>query len=100
MSGITDIAVLATELAHAVEITMSVEASPTSRREAYDACDRFKETSPLCAEVGLYLAASSHHSPIARHFGLQLMEHTVKYRWTQISQTEKIFIKVSDAIFI
>lgn len=29
-----------------------------------------------------------------RHFGLQLMEHTVKYRWTQISHQEKIFIKV------
>lgn len=27
------------------------------------------------------------------HFGLQLMEHCVKYRWNQLSQQEKLFIK-------
>lgn len=92
--AIGNVSALAAELARAVEITMSLEASQAARREAYDACDRFKETSPLCAEVGLYLVANVNHSPVARHFGLQLMEHTVKYRWNQISQTEKIFIKV------
>ncbi|KAI4464063.1 exportin 1/5 [Holotrichia oblita] len=63
------------------------------RHKAYTACESFKETSPLEVEAGLYLAAGTQHSLVARHFGLQLMEHTVKYRWTQISQQEKIFIK-------
>ncbi|KAJ8972526.1 hypothetical protein NQ317_013841 [Molorchus minor] len=88
-----DVAALAADLARAVELTMSTGASQSDRLRAYQACESFKETSPLCAEAGLYLAAGTHHSLISRHFGLQLMEHTVKYRWTQISQQEKIFIK-------
>ena len=87
-------AALAADLARAVELTMSTGASQTDRLKAYNACESFKETSPLCAQAGLYLAAGTQHSLISRHFGLQLMEHTVKYRWTQISQQEKIFIKV------
>lgn len=93
MSG-PDVAALAADLARAVELTMNPAASQQDRLRAYQACESFKDTSPLCAEAGLYLAASTQNSPIARHFGLQLMEHTVKYRWTQISQQEKLFIKV------
>lgn len=89
-----DVAALAADLARAVELTMSVNASQADRLKAYNACESFKDTSPLCAEAGLYLAAGTQHSLVARHFGLQLMEHTVKYRWTQISQQEKLFIKV------
>lgn len=50
--------------------------------------------SPFCAQAGLYLASGPFSSNI-RHFGLQLMEHTVKFKWNCISQQEKIFIKVS-----
>lgn len=88
-----DVAALAADLARAVELAMSAEASHSDRHTAYNACESFKETSPLCAEAGLYLAAGTQHSLTSRHFGLQLMEHTVKYRWTQISQQEKLFIK-------
>ncbi|XP_074025850.1 exportin-5-like protein Ranbp21 isoform X2 [Leptinotarsa decemlineata] len=88
-----DVAALAADLARAVDLTLSDGASQQDRMRAYQACESFKETSPLCAEAGLYLAAGIQHSPISRHFGLQLMEHTVKYRWTQISQQEKLFIK-------
>lgn len=48
--------------------------------------------SPYCAQAGLYLA-SGPFNPNVRHFGLQLMEHTVKFKWSCISQEEKIFIK-------
>ncbi|KAL1506020.1 hypothetical protein ABEB36_005457 [Hypothenemus hampei] len=92
MAG-TDVAALAADLARAVELTMNPNVSQTDRLKAYQACESFKETSPLCAEAGLFLAANTQNSPISRHFGLQLMEHTVKYRWTQISQQEKLFIK-------
>lgn len=50
--------------------------------------------SPFCAQAGLYLASGPFSANI-RHFGLQLMEHTVKFKWNCISQEEKIFIKVS-----
>ncbi|KAL3265609.1 hypothetical protein HHI36_009813 [Cryptolaemus montrouzieri] len=88
-----DVVALAADLARAVELAMSTEASHSDRHTAYNACESFKETSPLCAEAGLYLAAGTQHSLTSRHFGLQLMEHMVKYRWTQISQQEKLFIK-------
>lgn len=88
-----DVAAIAADLARAVELTMSPTALQNDRLKAYNACESFKETSPLCAEAGLFLAAGTQNSIISRHFGLQLMEHTVKYRWTQISQQEKIFIK-------
>lgn len=99
MSG-TEVTLLAEELARAVELTMSSSASQIARHEAYTACERFKETSPLCAQAGLYLAAAEQYSTVVRHFGLQLMEHTVKYRWTHISQQEKVFIKVNRSIAV
>ena len=57
--------------------------------------------SPFCAQAGLYLASGPFSSNI-RHFGLQLMEHTVKFKWNCISQQEKLFIKVSvyDDVFV
>lgn len=48
--------------------------------------------SPLCAQAGFYLVTNQ-FSPIVKHFGLQLMEHTVKINWNNISQQEKVFIK-------
>lgn len=90
----TDVPALAADLARAVELTMSSSASQSDRLKAYNACESFKETSPLCAEAGLYLAAGTQYTLVSRHFGLQLMEHTVKYRWNHISQQEKLFIKV------
>lgn len=56
--------------------------------------NRFKDMSPFCAQAGLYLASGPFSANI-RHFGLQLMEHTVKFKWNCISQEEKIFIKVN-----
>lgn len=92
--GAGDVAQISAELARVVEVMMSPTVPQQQRLEVYNACERFKETSPLCAQCGLYLAQKSlNHSSIVRHFGLQLMEHCVKYRWTQISQSEKIFIK-------
>lgn len=86
------ISALANELAVAVEVTMNPQASQQSRMEAYVACEKFKEISPLCAQAGLYLVTNQ-FSTIVKHFGLQLMEHQVKFNWNKISQDEKIFIK-------
>lgn len=83
---------LANELAHAVKITLDPSASQQARMDAYVACERFKEVSPLCAQAGLFLVTGNYPSTV-RHFGLQLMEHTVKFNWNSISQQEKIFIK-------
>lgn len=92
--AMADIAQIAEELARAVELTMDPCVPQQKRVEAYVACERFKETSPVCVQCGLYLAQQNNASHFVRHFGLQLMEHCVKYRWNQISQEEKLFIKV------
>ncbi|XP_076292128.1 exportin-5-like protein Ranbp21 [Lasioglossum baleicum] len=92
--GVGDVAQISGELAQVVEVMMSPNVPQQQRLEMYNACERFKESSPLCAQCGLYLAQKSlNRSSVVRHFGLQLMEHCIKYRWTQISQSEKIFIK-------
>lgn len=89
-----DIAQISAQLAGMVEAMMSPNISHEQRLNVYNECERFKESSPICAQCGLFLAQRSpNRSSIVRHFGLQLMEHCVKYRWTQMSQSEKIFIK-------
>ncbi|XP_068966020.1 exportin-5 [Bombus flavifrons] len=92
--GVGNVAQISAELAQVVEVMMSPNVPQQQRLEVYNACERFKESSPLCAQCGLYLAQRApNRSSVVRHFGLQLMEHCIKYRWTQISQSEKIFIK-------
>ncbi|XP_068627564.1 exportin-5 [Battus philenor] len=88
-----EVALIADELSRAVELTLNPAVSHDARNQAYNACESFKENSPWCAQAGLLLASGSQYSAVVKHFGLQLMEHTVKYRWTQITQAEKIFIK-------
>ncbi|XP_045533887.1 exportin-5 [Papilio machaon] len=88
-----EVGLIADELSRAVELTLNAAVSHDARNQAYNACESFKENSPWCAQAGLLLASGSQYSAVVKHFGLQLMEHTVKYRWTQITQAEKIFIK-------
>ncbi|KAJ0179536.1 hypothetical protein K1T71_005248 [Dendrolimus kikuchii] len=88
-----EVALIADELSRAIELTLNPSVSHEARNQAYNACESFKENSPWCAQAGLVLASGNQYSPQVKHCGLQLMEHTIKYRWTQITQAEKIFIK-------
>lgn len=88
----------AEQLIHAVDIALSPAVSTEERNQAYNVCERFKEESPLCAIVGLQLAASA-RSPTIRHFGLQLVEHCIKFRWKDMHPQEKLSIKVLYFIF-
>ncbi|XP_047518097.1 exportin-5 [Pieris napi] len=88
-----EVVLIADELSRAVELTLNPSVAHEARSQAYNACESFKENSPWCAQAGLLLASGGQYSPVVKHFGLQLMEHTVKYRWTQITQAEKLYIK-------
>ncbi|KAM3968247.1 exportin-5-like protein Ranbp21 isoform 2-T2 [Aphomia sociella] len=92
-NGAGEVALIADDLSRAVELTLNASVSQDARNQAYNACESFKENSPWCAQAGLLLASGNQYSAVVKHFGLQLMEHTVKYRWTQITQAEKLFIK-------
>uniref|UniRef100_A0A1B0A058 Importin N-terminal domain-containing protein n=1 Tax=Glossina pallidipes TaxID=7398 RepID=A0A1B0A058_GLOPL len=87
------VAALAEELAKAVELIMHPQTAQQARMEAYMACERFKEESPLCAHVGLFLANGGQFGQSVKHFGLQLMEYTIKFKWNCISHEEKLYIK-------
>lgn len=73
-------------------VIMDPYADQQKRREAYEVCEEFKEHSPLCAQVGLLLSERG-KPPVVRHFGLQLIEHCIKFRWNDMRLEEKIFIK-------
>lgn len=93
------ISVEAEQLIHAVDVALSPVVTAEDRNQAYNVCERFKEESPLCAVVGLQLAAST-RSPTVRHFGLQLVEHCIKFRWKDMHPQEKLSIKVLILIFL
>ncbi len=84
----------AEQLVLAVEVALSPTSSSADRSQAYSLCERFKEESPLCAQIGFQLALSSQCSPQVRHFGLQLVVHSIMFRWTDLHPQEKIAIKV------
>ena len=83
----------AQQLTEAVEVALSPTATLAARNQAYSLYEKFKEQSPICAAVGLQLAGSD-KSATVRHFGLQLIEHCIKFRWKDLPPQEKLFLKV------
>ncbi|XP_021379972.1 exportin-5-like [Mizuhopecten yessoensis] len=86
-------------LTAAVETIMNPTANPIDRLAAHKICEEFKETSPLCINCGLALSQRQ-NSSIVRHFGLQLLEHAIKFRWQVLSQDEKEVLKKNALEFI
>ncbi|KAL5008996.1 hypothetical protein ScPMuIL_014577 [Solemya velum] len=78
----------------AVETIMNPLASQQDRLSAHQLSDNFKESSSVCTQCGLILSRL-HYSPIIRHFGLQLLEHSIKFRWNSLSVQDKQFLKKS-----
>ncbi|XP_070577656.1 exportin-5-like isoform X2 [Ptychodera flava] len=83
---------LVVQLVKAVNTAMDPKVDHQKRLVAYQVCEDFKEHSPDCARCGVELV-SLHHSPIIRHFGLQLLEHCVKFRWNRMEVEEKVQFK-------
>ncbi|XP_071502509.1 exportin-5-like [Diadema antillarum] len=82
----------ARQLADAVNITLDSTINQKRRMEAYQICETFKEKSPHCVACGMYLSDAK-NSPVIRHFGLQLLEHFVRFKWNDASQNEKVQFK-------
>ncbi|XP_033875025.3 exportin-5-like [Acipenser ruthenus] len=83
---------LCDQLIKAVNVMMDTESSQRYRLEALKFCEEFKEKCPICVPCGLKLAEKT-QPPIIRHFGLQILEHCVKFRWNNMPQQEKIHLK-------
>ncbi|KAJ0004770.1 hypothetical protein NQD34_010984 [Periophthalmus magnuspinnatus] len=79
-------------LVKAVNLMMDPQTSQICRLEALKFCEEFKESSTLCIPCGLKLADKA-HSAVIRHFGLQILEHVIKYKWNNMAQQEKVQLK-------
>uniref|UniRef100_A0AAY4D9F0 Importin N-terminal domain-containing protein n=1 Tax=Denticeps clupeoides TaxID=299321 RepID=A0AAY4D9F0_9TELE len=86
------VAAMCDQLIKAVNVMMDAESSQRYRLEALKFCEEFKEKCPFCVQCGLQLSEKV-HSPVIRHFGLQILEHVIKFRWNNMSQQEKVHLK-------
>uniref|UniRef100_A0A8C8RCI7 Exportin-5 n=1 Tax=Pelusios castaneus TaxID=367368 RepID=A0A8C8RCI7_9SAUR len=62
-------------------------------------CEEFKEKCPICVPCGLKLAEKT-QTAIVRHFGLQILEHVVKFRWNSMPRLEKVYLKNNVMVLI
>ncbi|XP_071797679.1 exportin-5-like [Asterias amurensis] len=84
------------KLTEAVNVAMNAEVAQQERFNAYQLCEEFKELAPFseCVASGLQFA-DIRNTTVIRHFGLQLLEHSVKFRWNSTTPDEKLFLKDS-----
>ncbi|NWS95513.1 XPO5 protein, partial [Mionectes macconnelli] len=83
---------LCEQLVKAVTVIMDPASTQRYRLEALKFCEEFKEKCPICVPCGLKLAEKT-QTAIVRHFGLQILEHVVKYRWNNMPRLEKVYLK-------
>ncbi|XP_067149329.1 exportin-5 isoform X1 [Apteryx mantelli] len=83
---------LCEQLVKAVTVIMDPASTQRYRLEALKFCEEFKEKCPICVPCGLKLAEKT-QTAIVRHFGLQILEHVVKFRWNNMPRLEKVYLK-------
>ncbi|XP_068578069.1 exportin-5 [Cebidichthys violaceus] len=86
------VAAMCEQLIKAVNVMMDAETGQIYRLEALKFCEEFKETSSFCVPCGLQLADKAQPA-VVRHFGLQILEHVIKFRWNNMQQEEKVQLK-------
>ncbi|KAM8947256.1 exportin-5 [Pelodytes ibericus] len=85
---------LCEQLVQAVTVIMEPDSSQQYRMEALRFCEEFKESCQVCVPCGLQLADKTQR-PVVRHFGLQVLEHVIKFRWNDMSAVDKLCLKDS-----
>ncbi|XP_035519546.1 exportin-5 isoform X3 [Morone saxatilis] len=86
------VAAVCEQLIEAVNVMMDAETNQVYRLEALKFCEDFKETSSFCVPCGLQLADKAQPA-VVRHFGLQILEQVIKFRWNNMQQQEKVQLK-------
>ncbi|KAG7263020.1 hypothetical protein CRUP_016795, partial [Coryphaenoides rupestris] len=86
------VASMCEQLIKAVNVMMEPGTSQIYRLEALKFCEEFKETCAFCVPCGLQLAEKTQTS-VVRHFGLQILEHVIKFRWNDMPPPEKLQLK-------
>uniref|UniRef100_A0A8C5CEK7 Importin N-terminal domain-containing protein n=1 Tax=Gadus morhua TaxID=8049 RepID=A0A8C5CEK7_GADMO len=86
------VATMCDQLIKAVNVMMDPGTNQIYRLEALKFCEEFKESCTFCVPCGLQLAEKTQTS-VVRHFGLQILEHVIKFRWNDMPQPEKVQLK-------
>ncbi|CAG5130696.1 unnamed protein product [Candidula unifasciata] len=81
-------------LVKAVETALNPIVGNEERQQAHKICEDFKENSSGSIQYGLQLSQKE-HSAVVRHFGLQVVEHCIKYRWHEFGDEEKSELKIN-----
>lgn len=76
------------EIIEAIKCIHSPKSTTSQRNAAYNVCETFKSICENLPIIGLELAKPTNNAVI-RHFGYQLLDHYVKFNWTNASDTEK-----------
>lgn len=73
----------------------SAKLDPSVRRTAYEYVESFKSTSTHTLEIGFYLSTNEQQPQQNElvHFGHQLIMHTIKTKWNEMSATMKNDVK-------
>ena len=79
------------DLLSAIECIHSTH-STAAQRSAYNTCEAFKANCENLPLAGLELAKPS-NSVVVRHFGCQLLDHFVKFKWSDTTEAEKVEFK-------
>ncbi|KAF3708207.1 Exportin-5 [Channa argus] len=86
------VAAMCDQLIKAVNVMMDAETNQIYRLEALQFFEEFKESNTFCVPCGIQLADKSQPA-VVRHFGLQILEHVIKFRWNNMQQQEKVQLK-------
>ncbi|KAL9080630.1 MAG: hypothetical protein Q9159_007562 [Coniocarpon cinnabarinum] len=75
------------KLKQAINAIYDPRSSNDVRRDATLFLDELK-AQPRATSTGFALASSNAESAVIRHFGLSLLEHTIRYRWDALEHAE------------
>ncbi|KAK4329340.1 hypothetical protein Pmani_000289 [Petrolisthes manimaculis] len=79
-------------VAQAVHTTLDPSVPHNTRLSSYALLEKVKEDIQQAVGCGFHLAHQDKESMV-RHFGLQLLEHVIKYKWNDLTVEQKVFIK-------
>jgi exportin-5 len=77
----------ASAILHALELIHSPTSDNDIRREATEFLNRQKDVDGAF-RPGYFLAADQGRAPIVRHFGLSLIEHTIRLKWHDLADDQ------------
>jgi hypothetical protein len=75
-------------------VLASVSSDAQHRQQAFTYLEDIKSNPTQSISIGFkFFQKSEQFDPLVKHFGLQCIEETIKYKWTSLDSTVKLSIK-------